>query len=324
MLSASRTTEESIILMISGAISLFLLPFVVLRFLQGEIPVALLNSAAVSITGGLFFHVLLARQTSMARWGLSLLSVIVMTTTIALKGHAQIVWAYPALTTVFFLLSPRIAALICIAFLANVVLMIWPAVDSVFVLKFVISAGATLLFCYAFASTMRNQQVFLEQMATSDPLTQVGNRRALEEKLLKTIERLRRYPEQTSSMIIMDLDHFKAINDNYGHATGDEVLKCFTQVIQARIRRTDYLYRFGGEEFVVVLENTGLEEASRLAETLRIAISEAKWPNPDMRITMSAGAAQYNGRETAYEWLARADTAMYDAKAQGRDRCLQA
>lgn len=324
MRKESRSTEESIILIISGAIAAFLLPFVLLRFQQGEVPVALLNSAAVAVTGGLFFHVLITHQTLIARWGLSILSVIVMTSTIALKGHEQIVWVYPALTTVFFLLSPKTAGLVCLAFLTNVIVMIWPSVDNVFILKLSVSAGATLLFCYAFASRMRTQQIFLEQMATSDPLTAVGNRRALEEKLLKTIKRLRRYPEQTSSLIVMDLDHFKTINDNYGHAVGDEVLKQFTQVIHGRIRKTDNLYRFGGEEFVVVLENTGLEIATQLAETLRKAVAQARWPTDNTKITMSAGAAQFNGRETAYEWMARADTAMYDAKAQGRNRCLQA
>ncbi|MDM7861509.1 GGDEF domain-containing protein [Alteromonas sp. ASW11-36] len=321
MQTSPRTTEESIILIISGAISICLLPFAVIRTLNGDTAVAILNTTAVVVTLAIFFNVYLTHKIHFARWGLSLLSVLVMTITIGLKGYEQVVWVYPALTTIFFLLTPTVAAAIGTLFLINVLIMIWPQVDNFFTLKFSVSAGATLLFCYAFSSRMRRQQLFLEHMATSDPLTEVGNRRALEEVLLKTIERLRRYPEQTCSLIMLDIDHFKRINDQYGHGCGDQVLKLFAKIITSRIRRTDDLFRFGGEEFVVVLENTSLEEARTLADVLREAVASAVWPQTDLQVTLSAGAAEFNGHETAYEWLARADAAMYGAKELGRNRC---
>lgn len=324
MVSSARTTEESIILFISGAISISLLPFSIIRILQGEVQVAVLNSFAVLVTVFIFFHVYLTHKTHYARWGLSLLSVVVMTATIGFKGHEQIVWVYPALTTVFFLLSPAIAAAISTVFLVNILVMIWPQIDAFVAFKFTVSASATLLFCYAFASRMRNQQLVLQRMATTDPLTKIGNRRALEEQLLTTIQRLRRYPEQTCSLIMLDIDYFKRINDEFGHAVGDQVLMLFAKVIANRIRKSDEVFRFGGEEFVVLLENTDLEEAQEVANTLRKTISSTLWPQDGMRVTLSAGAAQFNGNETAYEWIARADKAMYGAKEQGRDCCAVA
>lgn len=321
MQSSPRTTEESIILIISGAISACLLPFAVFRTLNGDTAVAILNTTAVLVSLAIFFKVYLTHKTRFARWGLSFLSVMVMTATVGLKGHDQIVWVFPALTTVFFLLTPIVAAAIGALFLVNVVVMIWPQVDTFFALKFLVSASATLMFCYAFASRMRRQQLFLERMATSDPLTQVGNRRAFEEALLKTIERLHRFPDRTCSLIVVDIDHFKDINDKYGHECGDNVLKLFTKIISSGVRRTDELFRFGGEEFVLILENTNLTEASAVAEMLREAVACSLWPEKDLRVTLSAGTAEFNRRETAYEWLSRADAAMYGAKELGRNRC---
>ena len=316
-----RTTEESIILSISGAISAGLLAFAIIRIMQADVPVATLNSIAVIVTTSIFLHVYVTNKTNFARWGLSLLSIMVMMTTVYLKGYQQLLWVYPALTTVFFLLTPHLAALLSSLFLATVMAMVLPEITAMYALKFAVSAGATLLFCYAFAFRMRGQQAFLEQMATTDPLTEVGNRRSLEEKLLITIDRLHRSPAQTSSIIVIDIDFFKRINDRYGHSCGDRVLKRFAQVVGKRIRKTDMLYRYGGEEFVVLLENTKIGEARELADELRQEIADSRWPAPDLKVTLSAGAAEYNGSETAYEWIERADMAMYDAKAQGRNCC---
>jgi diguanylate cyclase (GGDEF)-like protein len=279
---------------------------------------------ATVITAAIFLHVYFSHRTSVARWGLAMLSIVVMSITVYIKGAEQLYWIYPALTTVFFLLSPKIAAAIAVSFLTLVTALTAFELTFTEILKFLISAGATLLFCYAFSSKMRRQQHYLEQLATSDPLTHAGNRRAMEENLLRTIESIKRYPNQSSSIILLDIDHFKSINDRFGHSCGDLILKQFADLVRARIRITDRLYRYGGEEFVVVLENTELKEANILANQLRIAIADARWPESDLIVTISAGTAQFNGKESAYEWIERADSALYDAKQQGRNRCLAA
>lgn len=248
--------------------------------------------------------------------------VFVMTATIYLKGHEQILWVFPALTTIFWLLSPHVAAIISLIFMMAVMYMIWLDVSHMSMLRFVISAGATFLFCYAFSARMRKQALFLSQVATTDTLTSAGNRRALEEKLLDIATKLKRYPLQSCSLIMFDLDHFKEINDTYGHSCGDKVLQNFAKVISERIRQTDSLYRFGGEEFVVILESTALIEAITLALELNKDIRNNQWHIEELSITVSAGIAQFTGNESTYEWLSRADEALYKAKSSGRNCCV--
>lgn len=320
--SVRRTTDAVIILLISGVISAGLFPFSVIRIVEGDIPIATLNTVALSWTLLLFLHVLITNKTHIARWGLAIMCMVVMTVTIHLKGHEQIYWVYPSLTTMFFLLTPHIAAFVSFIFLLGVMYMIWPDVSHMAMLRFGVSAGATFLFSYAFSARMRKQAVFLSLMATTDTLTNAGNRRALEEKLLDIATKLTRYPDQHCSLIMFDLDHFKEINDKYGHGCGDRVLQNFANVISKRIRQTDSLYRFGGEEFVVILENTHLTEAMQLAAELSKEIENSQWHIDGLRITVSAGIAQFSGKESTYEWLSRADEALYKAKSNGRNCCI--
>ncbi|MBT0585939.1 GGDEF domain-containing protein [Alteromonas oceanisediminis] len=319
-----KTIDATIILVISGCLSLSILPFVVLRFISGELDVAILNTVAVSITASIFVFVYTTHRTQAARWLLSILSMVVMLITVAIKGPEQVVWVYPSLTTIFFLLPAHMAAIISTAFLSALLLILSPSADFFFLLKVGISAGATLLFCYAFSTKMRGQQHYLELLAITDPLTRVGNRRALEEQLLGTVSRLNRYRDQSASLIMLDVDHFKQVNDQLGHACGDKVLMEFAELVQLRIRDSDALFRFGGEEFVVLLENTDAKEALLVAETLRNSVLEHHWLAFDSRITVSAGVAQYINGETMEEWLGRADDAMYEAKTRGRNACIAA
>lgn len=164
-----------------------------------------------------------------------------------------------------------------------------------------------------------------EVLALTDPLTQTHNRRALMERLTAELERARRYALHLS-MLMVDLDHFKAINDSYGHVVGDEVLRGVARVLQREARTVDIVARFGGEEFVVVLPETGEEGAVALAERIRVRVSEtAPVPGGEygwLRVTVSVGVAtvpspRVNSPE---ELIALADEALYRAKAQGRNR----
>ena len=119
-----------------------------------------------------------------------------------------------------------------------------------------------------------------------------------------------------------DIDFFKRINDNYGHAVGDQVLKNFTETLRGQLRQGDWLGRIGGEEFVIVLANASLETAKNLAERLRIAVSEQACCIEDNRITVTAsfGLAMFDGQESLDQLLERADEALYRAKRSGRNR----
>jgi diguanylate cyclase (GGDEF)-like protein len=155
-------------------------------------------------------------------------------------------------------------------------------------------------------------------MSTSDFLTGIYNRRKFDEILSVEIERVNRY-EQFLSIGILDIDHFKIVNDTYGHQAGDKVLQELTKLIAQHIRKVDYLARYGGEEFVILSPNTGLTGMYQLAEKLRHTI-EAHAFHGQNRITISLGVAQYSFGETKPTFIERADAALYQAKAKGRNR----
>lgn len=160
----------------------------------------------------------------------------------------------------------------------------------------------------------------LKSLVEHDSLTGVYSRRKFYELLGQEIQRVSRYGN-TFSAIMFDLDHFKQINDTLGHHAGDEVLVALSQRVQASIRAIDSLCRLGGEEFVLLLPETGLREASALAEKLRQGIA-AEPCGPALRLTCSFGVAQYTREEAADAFLQRLDHAMYRAKERGRDNVV--
>ncbi|MFN8524220.1 MAG: GGDEF domain-containing protein [Chloroflexota bacterium] len=171
-------------------------------------------------------------------------------------------------------------------------------------------------------SNLANQLHEAKRESELDPLTQLHNRRALDEHLAKVIS-LRDVFGQQASLIVVDIDHFKWVNDNYGHPAGDTVLKAVAdRTVQCFPRKSDLVARFGGEEFVIVLPDTAQDDAKRLADRLLEAIrgSDVQHEEQTIRVTASAGVAGIAREETAEQWLARADKALYHAKEAGRDR----
>ena len=128
------------------------------------------------------------------------------------------------------------------------------------------------------------------------------------------------------SVALIDLDHFKRINDTYGHPTGDEVLRPFAITMFANVSNVDRFGRYGGEEFLLLLPDMPNEAAARAMDRLRVIIADLDWSafSPGMKVTLSAGIATLKQGETTDSFLARADSALYTAKAQGRNRIARA
>ncbi len=155
--------------------------------------------------------------------------------------------------------------------------------------------------------------------AVTDPLTGAGNRSSLEHSIRREYELSQRY-QQPLSVLMIDLDHFKAVNDRFGHSTGDAVLKAAAQTIQNETRCADVTFRFGGEEFVVLLAKTNLEGASIIAERIRSAISQLNCLPDNSCISASIGCATLEPEESCDALLQKADMALYRAKRKGRNR----
>ncbi|MEJ8309868.1 diguanylate cyclase [Agrobacterium larrymoorei] len=164
----------------------------------------------------------------------------------------------------------------------------------------------------------------LKHQAMTDFLTGLGNRRALMEQM-PIIRAKAARPEEAVSLILFDLDHFKRINDEYGHDAGDSVLMAIGEAVKDHLRPYDYAARMGGEEFCIVLPGADLAAAESVAERLRRAVeSRVVEPLPKGRITCSFGVAQARPNERLQELLLRADAALYVAKDQGRNVVVRA
>jgi diguanylate cyclase (GGDEF)-like protein len=180
---------------------------------------------------------------------------------------------------------------------------------------------STLLF------PMRNALLYraATQSALRDPLTDTGNRIAMDQTLEREIEMSRRH-SQPLSLLMLDIDHFKQINDTYGHSAGDEVLKAVAASIKNQLRNVDMVFRFGGEEFLILLSNTSREAAAMIGERLRFAAQAQDYEAEGkmIELTVSIGCSTLLPGESAESLLRRADSALYVAKREGRNRLAMA
>lgn len=171
---------------------------------------------------------------------------------------------------------------------------------------------------------LQKTQAELEKIATTDPLTGIFNRRHLLMIGENEFQRANRY-QRPFSILMLDIDRFKSINDNYGHDIGDEALKILSTTVLGCLRKVDCFGRFGGEEFVAILPETKARDAESLANRIRSAIAQISIPilNSTVRMTVSIGVATYRLEDETLNFvLKRADTALYQAKHQGRDRVI--
>jgi diguanylate cyclase (GGDEF)-like protein len=167
----------------------------------------------------------------------------------------------------------------------------------------------------------RNKELL--QLASTDLLTGLLNRRAVMQQALSELRRAKRY-QKDLAVLMLDIDHFKQINDQYGHAAGDKVLRDFALLCQQSIRDTDLLGRYGGEEFILVLPEIDLQTAILSAERIRMTVAQYNFTLTDstvLQLSCSIGIAMYlPERDDLDKLLLRADQALYQAKHQGRNR----
>jgi diguanylate cyclase (GGDEF)-like protein len=174
----------------------------------------------------------------------------------------------------------------------------------------------------AMMAAMEEAKLEAENLARFDALTGVLSRRALLEVLDTEVERATRYGSALACLML-DLDHFKKFNDTYGHQFGDKVLHQIAQVISGHCRTIDFLGRYGGEEFLVILPETRIDGAATFAERLRSAVAETSLQQNDERITVSIGVAEWRiGDGSASKLISQADLALFQAKAAGRNRVM--
>ena len=162
----------------------------------------------------------------------------------------------------------------------------------------------------------------LQKLAITDGLTKLHNSRSFYSQLEVEVDRYNRY-KHPLSLLLLDIDHFKEYNDNYGHLEGDKVLVKISQMIKSCLRKLDTAYRYGGEEFTVILPETACDEALLVSERIRSVIEAEKFepePDKDVAVTISIGVTQYIPKEQLSTFIQRADKAMYQSKQNGRNQ----
>jgi diguanylate cyclase len=321
MQQVKRSTEEIVTLTLSAAGAISVMPFAVIRFTGGELLIGIIDLILILGVSLIGLYGWWTRQVRLASLVLTLFFMTGLVIIVNLLGASLIYWAYPTMVAAFFLVKPREAVAIN---LLVMVLLIPVLVPDMPTLQFIIVLVTLVLnntFAYVFATRMNEQRQHLSFLAERDPLTGIGNRRALTARLEDVIARQHTKPV-TASLVVLDLDHFKDVNDTFGHTVGDKILVRVTEIVNSKTRVTDDLYRYGGEEFVVIAMGAPREAANKLAEQLRRAV-EASDLLPEQPVTISLGIAELKQGESYDDWLHRADAALYEAKRAGRNRvCL--
>lgn len=321
MLKRLKTDFRLSIITILGTSALLgITPFAIMRFLQGDVTAGAIDTAILLV---IFSSMAYAWVTGDTRRSGMVLAIVACAGAVAVAvavGEVGLFWLYPCLVTTFFLVHPRIASILNVS--SIVAMMVQPDLFKGYVQMWTFAATATVVSATAFTFAQRtnSQRERLEQLATIDPLTGVRNRRAMDEEL----ELAAAHAGQTGlphAVVMLDIDHFKRVNDEYGHSVGDHVLVELVTVVQQSTRQTDQLFRYGGEEFVLLLpgvDGAGLTAVmNNLRHTLR-----TKLRHPGGAITVSFGVARLRKDEPVGNWIRRADAALYKAKEAGRDQVV--
>lgn len=313
-----RTDFRFAIAMLFGLVTVLgVAPFAIYRFAQGQFLVGLVDTGIVlGIVAGVIHawrggDLGLASLVVMATYNLGCLFVA------SLIGLAGILWMYPVLMANFLLAGHRIAIPVSAVSIAALLLVPGVFADGLQMMLFLITTVVLCVFAFIFAYHTESQRVQMEALASHDSLTGVYNRRALERELQIAIQAFARQ-RAPHGLAVLDLDHFKRVNDSFGHEEGDRVLVDFTRLVVRGTRGGDRLFRLGGEEFVLMLPGADAAALQVLCEHTRARVAETLQCD-GKPITVSIGAATLQPGEDAASWLARADAAMYLAKKQGRN-----
>lgn len=311
-----RPLQETLLLIGSGITFVVVLAFAVYRFIIGDYYIGTLD---LIISMGLIAAFVQAWRAIKIENLNVLIAIFVMTAVLGviyLKTSEMIFWAYPAIIAACFLLKSHYAAILNCVFIGFVISISLNKSPSPVGFYTTLILVGILGFIISVRSEKQNKK--LSKLVSEDSLTHVSNRRSFDEKI-EEILALNKRTAMPVCLLLLDLDYFKKVNDTHGHKQGDKVLFDFAQTVKALIRNTDYIYRFGGEEFVVVATNSTLENTGNFADNIRETIQSTPSLSK-FNVTVSIGVSEIKQTDDADSWFRRADMALYESKAKGRNR----
>lgn len=294
--------------------------FSVLQTLRGDHITGL-----ISFIGGIYFVTvtyILIQQNHYLWKGRGFVLFIPITILNILNLHPEygIFWIYVGAISFFLLLEFKDACICTVIFNA----LSFYLINIHFPLPVQLRIYATLilvtLFTFILSLLINRLLNTLNVLVTRDSLTNAFNRHTFHSSIEETLYSFLRY-KTPASLFIFDLDNFKIVNDKHGHQAGDSVLVKVSETIQDRLRDSDKLFRYGGEEFAVLLTQTSQEDAFKLAEELRILVEQQKY-SIDHTVTISGGVSDARDSDSINSWIERCDKALYKAKSSGRNRVI--
>jgi len=318
MLKQLQKKSRLLSLLLLGTVAVLgVLPFAVIRFVQGNVVAAMVDMTLVLGIVGLVAYAFRTEKIRIASFVAAIfISVGVVVITIV-NGVGSFLWVYPVFAAMFFLVKPVEACLI--NFVAGIALVALSDIFDVIPLNsFVATIIMLSMSAFVFANQGVKQLRLLEILNTIDALTGAMNRRALESDIAAALSNAERSNVQ-QTLVMLDMDFFKVVNDKYGHDVGDKVLKKLVTIVTNNIRKGDRLYRYGGEEFALLVYGVDSQQQRAFISNLQEAIKNQLKTPDGAEVTVSFGVAAWARGTTADSWLKRADTALYLAKERGRD-----
>lgn len=320
--SESEKFRLSLISIVAVCATVFVTPFAVFRLYIGDYLVGITDTALVLVTIACALCALKTHSTRIA--GIVLTSVLLLATVVVAReiGIDGAIWIFPVMMFGFYLVAHWLAGVMFLVALAAIALLDVTAEGGIFsstsqMAGYFAASAAGLVFTTLFARQYSVQSQRLMKWAILDTLTGLGNRRSLEHELQVAVATDRRQG-LSQALMIVDLDNFKQLNDRLGHFTADRILQDFAALLRTSTRLEDRIFRYGGDEFVVILPNTdveGLEAAiEHLVNEIHTHFRDRHYP-----VTASIGGGILEPEETLEQWRERVDRCMYEAKEHGGD-----
>ncbi|TVQ39941.1 MAG: diguanylate cyclase [Spirochaetaceae bacterium] len=315
--------QLQLIILVAIVTTVFVGGFAVYRFLYGPLIVAVIDTLIVAVACAIAVYARRTGQVGHAGIAMAVmlgLGGIAVSTWIGVNGA---VWMYTVILFAFYLAPPAVGLAVVLGMIGAIIALELSAPRTVFesmkqMASFTASATAITVFSWYFAARNKRQNEQLMRWATRDPLTGLENRRRLEPELNVAVETGRRH-NRGYGLIIMDADNFKDINDHLGHAAGDAALQAVAVTIVSTTRIEDRAFRYGGDEFIIIMPDITLQGLLVVSDKLAGAI-EARGRTDAHGITVSIGAALLRPGEDRDSWNRRADQNMYRAKRLGGNR----
>ncbi len=305
-------TYALIVIAIIAGIGIF--PFSVIRLFENNLLIAILD---LLISISCFAIATYVHKTKKTYYPAILITLVCMgglSVLVNTRGSTLVYWAYPIIVACYYISTPKLSMIMNIVMITTITPVLYLTLSAVEMSTILLTLLLTNVYSYIFSVKNNDQKTKLNQLAWFDGLTGAYNRRALDKRLKEDF-----IPDSISCLIIIDIDHFKQINDDHGHHFGDKILTSISDIIANRIRATDTLYRYGGEEFVIVTHDSSIKNCIALAEELRRLVESYPFSKNTL-ITISIGVAELKKGESAQDWFSRCDKALYEAKNSGRNQ----